>query len=162
MAVVPPDDPPDTVCAVLPGPAGKPRPYSLITYPSEATALAAGASPTHFGHCGVCSPLADLAVYMRENDLTAPVRACGVLGFGDGGDVTNLKCLEQLGFDKPCAQIWYFNTVHTRQQCLGPCLSLLTAPYQEPDGALNACIQCDEDQSGPIFKAIAGRTRRNS
>jgi len=30
------------------------------------------------------------------------------------------------------------------------------------DGRLNACLQCDEDRSGPVFKAIAGRTRRNS
>jgi hypothetical protein len=158
----PPDDPPDTVCAVLPGAPATPRPYSLVTYPSESAARAAGASPTHFGHCGVCSPLTDLAVYMRQTDLTAPVRACGLQGFGDGGDVANIACLEQLGFDKPCAQAWYWDTVHTRQQCLGVCLSLLSAPYQEPDGALNDCIACDEVQSGPVFKAIAGRTRRNS
>ena len=34
--------------------------------------------------------------------------------------------------------------------------------YHTPDGALNPCIQCDEDESGPVFKAVAGRTRRNS
>jgi len=30
------------------------------------------------------------------------------------------------------------------------------------DGKLNECLQCDEDRSGPVFKAVAGRTRRNS
>ncbi len=35
-------------------------------------------------------------------------------------------------------------------------------PYQLPDGALNPCLQCDEDRSGPVFKAVAGRTRRNT
>jgi hypothetical protein len=30
------------------------------------------------------------------------------------------------------------------------------------DGGLNECLQCDEDRSGPVFKAVAGRTRRNS
>ena len=35
-------------------------------------------------------------------------------------------------------------------------------PHHNPDGSLNDCIQCDEDQSGAVFKAIAGRTRRNS
>ena len=30
------------------------------------------------------------------------------------------------------------------------------------DGKLNACLQCDEDKSGPVFKFFAGRTRRNS
>lgn len=158
----PPDDPPDAVCGVLPGAPASPRPYSLVTYPSEAAARAAGASPTHFGHCGVCSPLADLAVYMRENDLTAPVRACGLAALGDGGDAADLACLEQLGFDEPCAQAWAYNTAHTRSVCIGPCLALLSAPYQDPDGGLNACLACDENESGPVFKAVAGRTRRNS
>jgi hypothetical protein len=123
----PPDDPPDTVCAVLPDAPAMPRPYRLVTYASEAEARAAGASPTHFGHCGLCSTLADLAVFMRNNDMTAPVRACG-----------------------------------TRTVCLDVCLSALSDPYNQPDGTLNPCLQCDEDQSGAVFKAVAGRTRRNS
>ena len=67
-----------TVCGVVPqGDAGvAPRPYELVTYPSSGAAQAAGAIVTHFGHCGVCSTLANLAVYMTQNDLTAPVRAC--------------------------------------------------------------------------------------
>ncbi|HEY2511851.1 MAG TPA: hypothetical protein VGI39_13375 [Polyangiaceae bacterium] len=165
----PPDDPPGTVCAVLPGsdPSAKPRPYTLMTYPSEDAANAAGAKVTHFGRCGVCSTLANLAVYMRENDLTAPARACGVATSSsvdagpDGGD-PDVICLEQLGFDLPCAQAWAYDTANTRRVCLGTCLSTLNDPYNEPDGALNPCIQCDEDQSGPIFKLVAGRTRRNS
>jgi hypothetical protein len=159
----PPEDPAGTVCAVLPqGDAQvRPRPYSLVTYGSEAEARNAGAHPTHFGHCGVCSTLENLAVYMRENDLTAPVRACGLVGITDGG-AANVACLRALGFDLPCAQAWYYDTLHTRAACLDVCLNLLDKPYQLPDGGLNACIQCDEDQSGPIFKAVAGRTRRNS
>lgn len=164
----PPDDPAGTVCAVLPGdPSSKPRPYTLVTYPSADAANAAGAKVTHFGHCGVCSTLANLAVYMRENDLTAPARACGVATSGsidagpDGGD-PDVACLEQLGFDLPCAQAWAYDTANTRKMCLGTCLSTLNDPYNEEGGALNPCIQCDEDQSGPIFKAVAGRTRRNS
>jgi hypothetical protein len=159
----PPDDPPGTICAVLPGTADAgPRPYTLVTYASESDARAAGASPTHFGHCGVCSTLSNLAVYMRENDLTGPVRDCGLKGFGDGGEDANVACLQALGFDLPCAQAWYWDTVHTRTVCLAPCIAEIKNPYQLPDGALNTCVQCDEDQSGPIFKAIAGRTRRNS
>jgi len=159
----PPDDPPGTVCGVLPqaADAGGPRPYALVTYPSQAAALAAGARPTHFGHCGVCSTLANLAVYMRNNDLTAPVRACAFASSSDGGNA-DLECLLGLGFDLPCAQIWSFNTAHTRSVCLQTCLAAFTDPYNEPDGTLNPCLQCDEDQSGPVFKAVAGRTRRNS
>jgi hypothetical protein len=159
----PPDDPPDTVCGVLPqlDAGGPPTPYTLVTYASSAEALAAGAKVTHFGHCGVCSTLANLAVYMRNDDLVAPVRACGVEPSVDGGNA-DVTCLEQLGFDLPCAQAWAYDTANTRTACLSPCLANITAGYNEPDGALNPCIQCDEDQSGPVFKAVAGRTRRNS
>ena len=108
-----------------------------------------------------CSTLADLAVYMEANDLTAPVRACG-LAFPSGPAADHVACLRDLGFTEPCAQIWYFNTVHTRARCLAPCLAALDQPYHLPDGALNECLRCDEVQSGPVFKAIAGRTRRNT
>ncbi len=157
----PPDDPPDAVCAVLPtGPAGaSPRNYRLADYASEAAARTAGAHPTHFGHCGVCSTLENLAVYMRVNDLTEPVRSCGLTS---ATFEANVACLRALGFDLPCAQIWAYNTAHTRAACLSPCLAALNQPYQLPDGSLNACIQCDETQSGAVFKAGAGRTRRNS
>jgi hypothetical protein len=157
----PPDDPPDTVCGVLPtGPSGsRPRAYRLLNYASEVAARAAGASPTHFGHCGVCSTLANLAVYMRENDLTAPVRACGIT---HPAQADNVACLQALGFDLPCAQVWAYNTANTRTACLTPCLAALGQPYHLPDGRLNECIRCDEAQSGAVFKGAAGRTRRNS
>jgi hypothetical protein len=157
----PPDDPPDSVCGVLPlGTAdGGVRPYALVTYASEAVAYAAGASPTNFGHCGLCSTLVDLAVYMRVNDLTAPVQSCGLTSHSAGD---NIACLQALGFDLPCAQIYYYNTVNTRSVCLSQCLDALGQPYNLPDGGLNGCLQCDEDESGPVFQGVAGRTRRNS
>ncbi len=163
-APAPPDDPDGTVCGVLPqSPAGQsPRSYDLVTYPSADAAASAGASVTHFGHCGVCSTLANLAVYMRENDLTAPVRACGLAPAQADGGNGEVACLEKLGFDLPCAQAWAYDTDNTRSACLGVCLSTLTETYNVDGGALNPCIQCDEDQSGPVFKSVAGRTRRNS
>jgi hypothetical protein len=164
-AAPPAEDPPATVCAVLPAAAGStPRPYTLVTYASADEARAAGAAVTHFGHCGVCSTLANLAVYLRLNDMTAPVRDCGLRMGADGGSDfdADVACLEELGFDRPCAQIWAYDTQNTRRACLSICLSTLDDPYNLPDGALNPCIQCDEDQSGPVFKAVAGRTRRNS
>ncbi len=159
----PPADPPDTVCAVVPvgDPAKRPRDYQLQTFSSMDLAKAAGAHPTHYGHCGVCSTLANLAVYLRENDLGKPVRSCAFATDTDGGD-PDVYCLEKLGFDLPCAQIWSFNTKHTSNACLQPCVANFTAPYNLPDGTLNPCLQCDEDQSGPVFKGVAGRTRRNS
>lgn len=156
------DDLPDAVCAVVPAfNRNGPRQYRLENYLSEAAAHEAGAFPTHNGHCGVCSTLGNLAVYISQPDLTEPVRQCGLTGMAQG-KAANVACLEALGFDAPCAEIWYYNTLHTRQACLEPCLGALDEPYHTPDGALNACLQCDEAKSGPVFKTVAGRTRRNS
>jgi hypothetical protein len=146
-----------SVCAVM----VEGSEYSVQTFADDAAAEAAGAAVTHDGACGLCSPLQDLAVYMRQGDLTEPVRACGLMGLS-GGEEAQLECLRELGFTEPCAQIWGYNTTHTRTMCLQVCLDLLDAPYHEPDGSLNACLQCDEELSGPVFKAVAGRTRRNT
>ena len=135
--------------------------YRLVTYTSESAAMDAGARITHRGGCGQCSSLENLAVYMRNPDLTEPVRSCGILGMTQG-ETANMQCLMDIGFDEPCAQIWYFNTTNTRTQCLDICFALLESPSHNTDGSLNACIQCDEEVSGPIFKAVSGRTRRNS
>jgi hypothetical protein len=148
------------VCAVVPTASGS-REYRLRSYDNAELALAEGALVTHGGACGLCSTLADLAVYMRELDLTTPVRDCGIKNLS-GPLETHVQCLQDLGFTKSCAQIWYYNTVHTRAECELPCFSTLGKPYQLEDGSLNECLQCDEEKSGPIFKAIAGRTRRNT
>lgn len=135
--------------------------YHLTTFDSAQAATAAGAHITHTSACGVCSTLTDLSVYMRVLDLTEPVRACGLENMG-GSQEAHVACLQALGFTLPCAQIWYWNTLHTQQACLVECLADLEAPYNNPDGSLNSCLQCDEDASGPVFKVVAGRTRRNT
>jgi hypothetical protein len=148
--------PPDEVCAVHAEGEG----YRLQTWPDPEQAAEAGGLVTHGGACGACSTLEDLAVYAEYPDLTGPVRACGLSAFGDLPTLES--CLSDLGFTPACTRIWAFNVLHTQQACGATCLALLDAPYHEPDGALNACLQCDEDLSGPIFKAEAGRTRRNT
>lgn len=154
-----PPTPPDeaAVCGMLPSAPS----YRLVDYPSTEAALAAGAAVTHFGRCGMCSSLADLAVYAEQPDLTEPVRACGMANLD--GDIPALSaCIGALGFTEPCAQIWAYNTVHTRDACLAVCLTHYDSPYNEADGSLNPCLQCDEDESGAVFQAAAGRTRRNT
>jgi hypothetical protein len=150
-----PDD--NAVCAVVRGPGA--MQYRLADFPSADAAVAAGAVPTHYGNCGLCSSLADLAVYMEKPDLTEPVRECGL---ANSPMAEHMACLQALGFTEPCAQIWYYNTRHTKELCLEPCILALGKPYHLPDGTLNACLQCDEVQSGDVFKAVAGRTRRNT
>lgn len=152
---------PGAVCAVVPEGEGAGGAYRLQGLASADAAAAVGGFVTHGGACGLCSSLEDLAVYAGNGDLTAPVRQCGLVGAVGGFEAT-VDCLRALGFTPPCAQIWAYNTRHTQQECFDVCIALLDDPYHEPDGALNACLQCDEDRSGPVFKAVAGRTRRNS
>ncbi len=153
--------PPDQeVCGVILD-SESPLNYRLETFTDQAALTDAGARLTHYGACGLCSTLQDLAVYIAYPDLTEPVRACGLTGFGGGPDA-QLACILDLGFTEPCAQIWSYNTSHTGTVCRETCLALLGAPYHEPGGQPNACILCDEELSGPVFKAVAGRTRRNS
>lgn len=159
-ARTPPPAPVDGFCAVVRDPVTTGH-YRLQTFADRADAEAAGAMPTHAGPCGLCSTLTDLAVYIETPDLTAPVRACG-LAYPSGPAADHQQCLRDLGFTEACAQIWYFNTVHTREQCLTPCFITINDPYHLPDGTLNECLACDEVKSGPVFKAIAGRTRRNT
>lgn len=155
----PPAVPDGSVCAVVVVDHDK-KTYRLKTFASWDAAEAAGAIVTHGGICGLCSPLSDLAVYAGEKDLTTPVRACGLQNLGDfDGDK---QCLLQLGFSSPCADIWAYNTMHTATVCNQICLSLLDAPYNVADGGINDCLACDEHMSGPVFKAYAGRTRRNT
>jgi hypothetical protein len=150
--------PEGSVCALSPTTPGH---YRLDTFASASAARDAGAEVTHTGVCGQCSSLNNLAVYIAQQDLTEPVRACGLLAMREN-DAAAFDCLLALGFDEPCAQIWQFNTKHTQLKCLGVCLAALDDPYHLPDGSLNPCLVCDEVQSGPVFKAVAGRTRRNS
>lgn len=156
-----PDLQPDevSVCGFLP--EGEAT-YRLVTYATVEEAEDSGATVTHGGACGLCSSLEDLAAYAATPDLTQPVRACGVAGLTDGVDGIDECIQESVGFTPPCSRIWAYNTVNTRDVCLSTCLSLLDAPYHNEDGSLNECIQCDEDNSGPVFKSVAGRTRRNS
>lgn len=158
LTLVPDEESDETVCAFLGDTSDT---YRVETFATAGDATRAGGVVTHAGGCGVCSTLTDLAVYISVNDLTAPARDCGLEHAG-GPAADHVACLQDIGFTLPCAQIWYWNTLHTQDVCLVECLAALDDPYNQPDGSLNPCLQCDEDESGPVFKAVAGRTRRNT
>ena len=148
-------------CAAVPvDPSPQERTYRLETFPSERAALEAGGQITHRGRCGACSSFQDLAVYIEQRNLQREGRQCGLLG--TFGDKTQMSCLRDLGFTDACAQIWSFNVDNTRSDCLGLCTANLPSNNTMSDGSLNACLACDEEHSGPIFQAVAGRTRRRS
>ncbi len=133
--------------------------YSLGNYPDPETAEAAGAIVTHHDACGLCSTLPDFAVYAENRDIGDGVRACGLNNILQPFE-NLVECIEALGFTRPCAQIWAYNTVNTRENCFTPCIT--NTSYHNADGTLSNCLQCDEDISGPVFKVVAGRTRRNT
>ena len=154
----PPAPQPGAVCGIQFEPDGVR--YRLEPFGSAEAARAAGFAVTHAGACGTCSTLQDLALYLERPDLTAPVRSCGMRV--NQADI--LACLEALGFSAPCAATWGYNVRNTKYACFFTCaVSWVEGePSVKPDGRLNDCLQCDEDRSGPVFKATAGRTRRNS
>jgi hypothetical protein len=136
--------------------------YRIETFPSPREAEAAGGIVTHGVACGACSSLEDLAAYAETPDQTEPVRRCSIENLG--GTVEDLEaCIEQaVGFTQPCARAWAYNAINDSRECLSICFAELNSSYNQEDGSLNPCLQCDEDNSGPVFKTIAGRTRRSS
>jgi hypothetical protein len=149
---------PESVCAIKVEDLNA-KIYSLQNYNSPKEALADGAILTHYDACGKCSTLQDFVVYADNIDIGSDVRQCILANFTSPFD-TLVACIETLGFTKPCAQIWAYNAKNTQAECLAVCLADTT--YNKPNGQLSDCLQCDETKSGPVFKAVSGRTRRNT
>lgn len=145
------------------------RDYELRTFSSREEALAKDFVITHRYHCGTCSSLRNLAVYLAKPDLTTPARSCGRKLTKSGVK----RCLMQtIGFERRCAEIWTYNVLHTRRHCMTTCLrhyglwnvlrNNMSQTHVDESGNLNPCIACDEYASGPGFQYVAGRTRRAS
>jgi hypothetical protein len=149
----------ESVCALQYEPDG--IQYILETFESAEAAELAGYVVTHQGQCGTCSTLQDLATYLDHPDLTTPVRECSRWILFPGW---TKSCLRDIGFSDECADTWFYNARNTGRECLWVCLQswLNKEPFNDEDGELNDCLACDEERSGPVFKAAAGRTRRNS
>lgn len=143
--------------------------YELRTFADEQSALAEGYAITHRYHCGTCSSLHNLAVYLGTPDLTTPARECSRRRTPSAIK----ECfLNEIGFDEPCAETWTYNSLHTARHCTVTCAEyygieqLLSGNFDKPNtdehGNLNPCLACDEFTSGPGFQYTAGRTRRAS
>ena len=155
---------PDTVCAVVYPDKQDRSHYRLENFENAAEAEAAGGFVTHSNPCGYCSSLQDLSVYMKYPDLTGPARKCAIKGLFV--ESWGLECLADIGFTDGCSKIWLLDSRNTRRECFSICVWewIWGVPSNvEPDSQiLSECIECDEVKSGPIFKVVAGRNRRNS
>lgn len=144
--------------------------YRLRTFPDRVSALEAGYLITHRSHCGTCSSLKNLVVYLDNPDLTTPGRTCAARNL----TLIGIKaCLmDAVGFEERCAESWAYNARHSRRYCMGVCVKQyglwnimsnnMGSEHTDERGVLNPCIACDEYTSGPGFQFAAGRTRRNS
>ena len=75
--------------------------YKLANFSTEAEAAEAGWNVTHKGHCGACSSLQDLGVYISQN-LTESTRRCGLFGsiLGTIYDTTRAHILQKWSIKK--------------------------------------------------------------
>lgn len=149
----------DSVCAVIVTGAQQ---YRIESFDSVGAADRAGGVVTHGMGCGACSSLEDLAVFVQTPDQTEPVRRCALDNLGEPVEQIDECIRNAVGFTRACARIWAYQAVNDARECLSVCVAELDSPYNELNGTLNPCLQCDEDKSGPVFKAVAGRTRRSS
>jgi hypothetical protein len=99
---------------------------------------------------------------MQLFDMTSVGKKCGERGIFD--EKAGHKCFKDLGFTDACATIWNYDAIFDGKACGGICLKDLKQPYNLPakNCSINDCLQCDEDKAGPVFKQVAGRTRRRS
>ena len=134
--------------------------YIIKTFYNIKEAKNANFSVMHDTPCGTCSTIQDLKVYTENLNLVALGTRCAIIG--SISEVLGISCFKYSGFTENCAKIWHYNAQNTRKQCFFICLIHIGIFYNNNDGTLNNCLQCDEKNSGMIFKKYAGRTRRNS
>ena len=129
--------------------------YSMVTYESEAKAADDGAIITHAGSCGLCSTAQDLSVYLVE-DFTNAGKKCSTIGLLN--ETAGLECFMDIGLTRECAKIWNYDGIYDGKVCTESCIGHLTEPNNgpPPECELNECLQCDEDNAGPIFSSFAG------
>jgi len=139
--------------------------YNLKTYASREEAEAAGGFVTHLGHCGVCSTLQDLSVYLQNPTLTTEGKFCSAkttISIEGGA-----ACYQNLGMTKSCAKVWAEAEYNTFTECFTECF-LQDLNQDQPNNGpfpeckLNDCLQCDADKSAEILAKVAGRTMRRS
>lgn len=135
--------------------------YKMTTFKDRKSALEADARITHTGSCGLCSTAQDLALYLTE-DFTQAGKICATKGVFN--EEAGLNCYIELGMTPDCAKIWNYDGLYDSKQCGKICMGDITSPNNgpAPECALSSCLECDEEEAGPIFSAYGGRTRRRS
>ncbi|CAM9772234.1 unnamed protein product [Chrysoparadoxa australica] len=137
---------------------------NYVSYPSYEAAVGDNANVVQCGKCGQCSTDHDIGIMRATREtLTGTATRCAVTYALAGARVSS-NCMRRLvGFSPPCQQCWDENIRCTYEACRRICFRWKTRPWTFPplpEGALDPCLQCDEDVCGPAFKACSGATRR--
>lgn len=95
-------------------------------------------------------------------DFTQAGKICATKGIFN--ESAGLQCYMELGLTEECSKIWNYDGIFDGAMCGKTCMGDITAPNNgpPPECALSDCLQCDEEQAGPIFSSFGGRTRRRS
>jgi hypothetical protein len=143
--------------------------YHMKSFSNEADAIRSGYIVTHQFHCGACSSLHDLAIYLEKRNMVNDGRKCAKKFIPK----VSKKChIKRIGLSEYCAEVWAYNAMATRQRCMKTCIkeyglfnmlfNKFPDIYVNPDGSLKPCILCDELKSGGGYRYGSGRTRRSS
>jgi hypothetical protein len=139
--------------------------FDHVTYESADAAHSNGTGIMHCGPCGACSNQHDIDIYNNtRNTLTNTSTDCAALG-AVFGIKTAEWCFEKyVGFTPQCQVCWINDVECNMKDCALKCISYkifgsLVWKPKHPDD-LNPCLQCDETDCGPAFKACAGANRR--
>ncbi len=97
-----------------------------------------------------------------DEDFTTSGKVCASIGLFD--EQAGLACYMDIGLTMECAKIWNYDGIYDGQACGKICTKELKYPNNGPPPAcaLNDCLECDEENAGPIFSSVGGRTRRRS
>jgi len=137
----------------------------------------------HCGKCSACSALDDMEVlYRTRSNITTLMTKCSTSwvisqDFPHAQTLRQLKeCLVREGIafsddgrgwedpqDRPsCMDTWTDNILNDAQLCTNFCLTKFIHTKNSGNFAKDACLQCDEFQSGPAFIKGAGANRRSA
>lgn len=143
--------------------------YRMQTFASREMAESEGYLVTHQFHCGACSSLYDLGIYLEKRNMVENGRKCAKKLIAKRSKSCHIK---RIGLSEVCAEAWAYNAIATRKNCMRTCikeyglinmlLNRFPDVYVNEDGSLKPCILCDELKSGGGYRYSSGRTRRSS
>jgi hypothetical protein len=143
--------------------------YKLKSFANAEEARREGYLVTHQYHCGACSSLYDLAIYLEKRNMVNNGRKCARRFIANKSKDCHIK---RIGLSPICAEAWAYNAIMTRKRCKNICIkeyglintifNKFPDEYVNEDGSLKPCILCDELKSGGGYRYSSGRTRRSS